>query len=102
MPMFEEDVTLTEWKVEMAKDTMPAGRFTFQVKNAGSMSHGFRVKSDSVDQGSRDLGKGESASLTVTLKPGTYELYCPMSENSHKIAGMTRKLVIVPAAPKTP
>jgi hypothetical protein len=30
-----------------------------------------------------------AGSATVTLKPGTYEVFCPMSDLSHKAAGMS-------------
>ena len=100
------NVTLSEWKVVSTRDTVPAGRVTFQVTNSGSMNHSLYILGDSVDRGTRDIPARQTASLTVTLKPGTYELFCPMSEESHKKAGMTRKLVVTagdpPAVPKKP
>ena len=99
-------VTLSEWKVELARDTVPAGPVTFRLSNKGTITHGFYVRGEGVAKGSRDIPAGESASLTVTLKPGTYEVYCPMSDNSHKAAGMVRKLTVTgattPAPPKKP
>lgn len=99
-------VTLSEWKVELASDTVPAGPVTFRLSNKGTITHGFYVRGEGVEKGSREIPAGESASLTVTLKPGTYEVFCPMSDNSHKAAGMVRKLVAkpasTPAAPKKP
>jgi plastocyanin len=87
-------VTLSEWKIQTTRDTVRAGSVTFEVKNTGTMTHGLYVKGEGVDKGTRDIPAREAASLTVTLKPGTYELFCPMSELSHKGAGMTRKLVV--------
>jgi len=99
-------VTLSEWKIELTRDTVRAGPVTFRVKNAGTMTHGFYVRGDGVDQGTRDIPVQESASLTVTLKRGTYEVFCPMSDLSHKAAGMSRKVVVTAAdstvAPKKP
>lgn len=99
-------VTLTEWKIEMARDTVPAGPVIFRLSNKGTITHGFYVRGEGVEKGSREIPAGESASLTVTVKPGTYEVFCPMSDNSHKAAGMVRKLVVTggaaPAAPKKP
>jgi plastocyanin len=99
-------VTLSEWKVELARDTVPAGPVTFRLSNKGTITHGFFVRGEGVAKGSLDIPAGESASLTVSLKPGTYEVYCPMSDNSHKAAGMARKLIVTgattPAAPKKP
>jgi plastocyanin len=91
-------VTLTEWKVEIARDTLPAGPITFRLSNKGTVTHGFYVSGEGVEKGSRELPAGESASFTVNLKPGTYEVFCPMSDNSHKAAGMVKKLVVTGAA----
>jgi uncharacterized cupredoxin-like copper-binding protein len=95
-------VTLSEWKLELAPDTVPAGPVTFRLSNKGTITHGFYVRGEGVEKGSRDIPAGESASLTVTLKPGTYEVFCPMSDNSHKMAGMTHKLVAKGTAPPAP
>jgi uncharacterized cupredoxin-like copper-binding protein len=89
-------VTLSEWKVGLGRDTVRAGSVTFRLKNAGKMTHGFYVRGEGVDKGARELEAGQEGSLTVTLKPGTYEVFCPMSDLSHKAAGMSRKLVVVP------
>ena len=87
-------VTLTEWKVTMGRDTVKAGTVTFRVKNTGAMTHGFYVMGNGVAKGSREIPAGQEGTLTVTLKAGTYEVYCPMSDNSHKIAGMSHQLVV--------
>lgn len=97
-------VTLSEWKVGFTSDTLRAGSVTFEVKNNGSMTHAFHIRGEGVDKGTREIPARQSATLTVTLKPGTYEVFCPMSEESHKMAGMARKVVVTPgdtgAAPK--
>jgi uncharacterized cupredoxin-like copper-binding protein len=95
-------VTLSEWKLELARDTVPAGPVTFRLSNKGTITHGFYVRGEGVNKGSREIPAGESGSLTVTLKPGTYEVYCPMSDNSHKMAGMVRKLVATGEATPAP
>ncbi|HVT40734.1 MAG TPA: cupredoxin domain-containing protein [Gemmatimonadaceae bacterium] len=87
-------VTLSEWKVGLGRDTVRAGSVTFKLKNVGKMTHGFYVRGEGVDKGSRELEAGQEMSLTMTLKPGTYEIFCPMSDLSHKAAGMSRKLVV--------
>lgn len=92
-------VTLSEWKVDMARDTVRAGSVTFRVKNEGSMIHGFHVEGQGLDEETRQIPTGQSASLTVILKPGTYQLYCPMSDQSHMKAGMVKKITVIPAAP---
>jgi plastocyanin len=96
-------VTLSEWAVVSTRDTVQAGPVTFRVSNTGTMSHSLYVIGEGVDKGTRDIPAKQTASLTVTLKPGTYELFCPMSEESHKNAGMKKTLVVkAGAAPEVP
>ena len=96
-------VTLSEWKIEMPSDTLTAGAITFQVRNEGNMNHGFFVLGGSVATGTKEIPAQQSATLKVTLKPGSYEVYCPMSDMSHKTVGMSRKITVVAApAAKTP
>ena len=87
-------VTLSEWKIGFTSDTLRAGSVTFEVKNGGSMTHAFQIRGEGVDKGTREIPARQSATLTVTLKAGTYEVFCPISEESHKMAGMARKLVV--------
>ena len=95
-------ITLAEWKVEMARDTVKAGAVTFRVKNEGTMPHAFHIGGEGFDKETRQIAVGQSATLAVTLKPGTYEVYCPMSELTHKKAGMGKKLVVVAGDAKKP
>jgi uncharacterized cupredoxin-like copper-binding protein len=95
-------VTLSEWKVELGRDSVHAGAVKFQIKNEGSTTHGFYVRGEGVDKGSREIPAGQSGSFTLTLKPGTYEVFCPMADLSHKKAGMTTKLHVIAAAETAP
>ncbi|MBK6485838.1 MAG: cupredoxin domain-containing protein [Gemmatimonadetes bacterium] len=91
-------VTLSEWKMRTSVDTVKAGTVTFQITNVGAVDHSIQVVGPGVDKGSRQIGAKEVTTLTLTLKPGTYEIFCPLAEGSHKMAGMTRAFVVVPAA----
>lgn len=93
-------VTLSEWKVEMARDTLRAGTATFRVKNEGTMVHAFYVEGQGVKKETPQIPAGQTMSLTVTLVPGKYEVYCPMSESTHKMAGMKKTIVVVEGAKK--
>ena len=99
-------VTLSEWKIGMKSDTVKGGVVTFRVTNEGGMNHAFYVRGEGVEKGTREIPPRQSASLTLTLKPGTYEVFCTMSDETHKLAGMKRNLVVTPgdapAAPKKP
>jgi plastocyanin len=97
-------VHLSEWKVDLARDTVAAGPVTFKVQNNGTMSHAFHVQGQGLDKETLPIAAGQTASLTVRLKAGTYDVYCPMSDLSHKGAGMLKKIVVTDAAtaPKKP
>ena len=95
-------VTLSEWTIELGRDTVRAGSVTFQVRNEGTIVHGFHIAGQGVEKETRQIPAGESATLTVTLKPGTYDLYCPMSEQTHRKAGMEKHLTVIGAAPAAP
>lgn len=91
------NVTLSEWKVELTRDTVHAGPVTFRIKNTGTMTHGFYISGPGMDKGAKDIPAGQEAPFTVTLKPGTYEVYCPLADLTHKMAGMVKKITVIAA-----
>ena len=90
-------VKLSEWKVVLSRDTVRAGTVTFRVINEGTVSHMFYVRGDGVDKGTKEVPVRQSTTLLVTVKAGTYEVFCSMSDESHKLAGMKHTLVVIPA-----
>jgi len=88
---------LSEWKVELSEHTITAGTVTFTIANVGSIPHGFEVEGKGVEQEIERIQPGASDTLTLTLKPGTYEVYCPVGEDSHKKLGMETHLTVVGA-----
>jgi len=88
---------LSEWKVELSEATIAAGPVTFTVTNAGSIPHGFEVEGAGIEREIELIQPGSTATLTLNLKPGTYEAYCPVGEDSHKKLGMETHLKVVSA-----
>jgi len=86
---------LSEWKVELSEATIAAGPVTFTISNAGSIPHAFEVEGEGIEQETKVIQPGATARLTLTLKPGTYEVYCPVGEDSHKKLGMDTHLTVV-------
>ena len=56
------------------------------------MSHGIGIKTNGVDKDGQIVSPGSKSTVTVNLKPGKYEFYCPIP--SHKAAGMTGTLIV--------
>jgi hypothetical protein len=87
-------VRLSEWKVELSQAGVSAGTVRFVVTNSGSIPHGFEVEGQGIEQEIEMIQPGASDTLTVTLQPGTYEVYCPVGEDSHKKLGMEAHLTV--------
>jgi len=77
-------VSETEFKITLASTNLKAGELTFEAKNDGKIPHDLAIK-QTCDK-TKLIQPGGTAELKVTLKPGTYELYCTVP--GHEAAGM--------------
>ena len=84
----ESEFSLTPSSIHVAAP----GPVTFRAVNKGSLTHALSVKGQGVAARSADLAPGDSTTLKVTLKAGTYTLYCPIG--NHRAQGMEAKLVV--------
>jgi uncharacterized cupredoxin-like copper-binding protein len=87
-------VSETEFKIALGSTSLKAGKVTFDVKNDGKIPHDLAIKG--MSEKTKLIPAGGSATLTVTLKPGTYELYC--SVPGHEAAGMKVNLTVTSSA----
>jgi plastocyanin len=86
------NVTLSEYKIEMP-NTLAAGAITFKVTNAGSKKHNFKIEGNGMEKKLKsNLEHGESETMQVDLKPGTYKVSCPILGHGHK--GMKLDLTV--------
>jgi hypothetical protein len=92
------NASLSEWKVELSSGTLPAGSVLFTVTNRGSIPHALEVEGRGIEQATPLIQPGGSATLALTLASGTYEIYCPVGQDSHKKLGMDARLEVVEAA----
>jgi plastocyanin len=86
-------LTETEFAIEPADvKVAEAGDVEFEVENAGGIPHALEVESDDLEEETEEIAPGETATLTVELPAGTYELYCPIGD--HADQGMTGTLTV--------
>ncbi len=73
--------------------TASAGKVSIDFTNMSPLEHNVTIESSShAVVGATPTFKGESKTLSVTLKPGTYKFYC--SVPGHRMAGMEGTLVV--------
>ena len=78
------DVTLTEYKIDM-DESLPAGKIQLKVSNHGTMDHNFEIRGVGVKQTfTPNLKPDETRVMQLVLKPGKYEVSCPVDKHSMK------------------
>jgi plastocyanin len=87
--------TLSEWKVELSEATIAAGPVRFTATNEGTIPHALEIEGAGIEKATELIQPGTSATLTLMLRPGTYEVYCPVGVDSHKKLGMESHLKVV-------
>ena len=88
------DVALKDFSISVSGGgSMSPGTYTFHVTNDGPSDHNLTIAGPGVsDAATPTFASGESKDVTVTLKSGTYDLFC--SVPGHKQAGMDTKLTV--------
>ena len=100
--------SVDEWSVAVDKDTVPAGKVTFDIANEGKLPHELVVirtdkKADALGTGNivpedgavgeiEDIEAGASKEGTFDLEPGHYALICNIS--GHYKSGMYTDLTV--------
>ena len=86
------DISETEFALDPADATVPAGTVTINVTNDGATTHNLEVEGDGVEEITDDLEPGASGKLALDLQPGSYEMYCAIGD--HKEQGMEGTLTV--------
>jgi plastocyanin len=79
-------------KFDKSTLTAKPGKATVVLDNPSSLPHAVEVEGQGIEEETDTIGKGETAKVTVTLKPGEYEYYCPV--DGHKAGGMEGTLTV--------
>lgn len=69
-----------------------AGKVTIVLDNPSSLPHAVEVEGNGVEEETDTIGKDETAKVTVDLKSGEYEYYCPV--DGHRAGGMEGTLTV--------
>jgi plastocyanin len=63
-----------------------AGKVTLKIVNDSDVPHAIEVEGNGVEEETDTVTKSD-AEVTVDLKPGTYEYYCPVSNHRETMKG---------------
>jgi plastocyanin len=92
-----QDGTLTakegDFTIDLGTTTLKAGPYVVKVDNTGNATHDLVVEQNGAKlAGTSKIAPGGSASLSVTLKPGSYVFYC--SVGNHRAMGMETTVTV--------
>ena len=79
----------SEYKISLSPAKVAHGTVELDVKNAGKIPHNITIQGG---KATPDINAGGTAKLTVTLKKGSYTLYCSIP--GHRQLGMVAKLTV--------
>ena len=89
-------VPLTEWSVVVSQGVVSPGTFNFHAMNQGTYTHAFEIEGNGQEWKSDPIPPGGTATLTPTLTPGTYTVYCPITDGqgNHREKGMSTTFTV--------
>jgi hypothetical protein len=90
-------VTMKEFKLTPSA-ALKAGSVTIVAVNKGKLPHALAIKGTGVSMKTALVQPGKSAKLNVTLKSGTYKLWCPVGSHASLGMRLALKLGAAPAA----
>ena len=86
-------VSEREWSVSLGRLKAPHGRITFYVTNYGQDDHNITIRRHGWQYGfSGRIPSGGRATITTTLKPGIYSVFCSIP--GHRQLGMVARLTV--------
>jgi uncharacterized cupredoxin-like copper-binding protein len=84
----------TDFHIALSKSSsFKAGKYAFDAVNKGHTTHALMITGPGIKMAmTKDIQPGQSATLAVTLKKGTYDIYCPIP--GHKALGMNVNIAV--------
>jgi uncharacterized cupredoxin-like copper-binding protein len=89
-------VMLNNNSIAVREQSIPPGPAVLTIENRGTDVHNLFIEGQDLNRAAGDaIPEGQSATIDVNFKPGTYTLYCPVGD--HRTSGEQVQLTI--AAP---
>ena len=88
--------TLTEWAVTLSHTNIAHGTVVFEIRNNGTEDHAFEVTGANQEWKTEPIKPGQSATLSLALEAGAYDVYCPLASGgeAHSDRGMKTAITI--------
>ncbi|GIG56934.1 hypothetical protein Lfu02_13060 [Longispora fulva] len=84
---------LSEFTITLSQRTFTPGTYTFVVREQGQVTHALAIKGPGVSEQTTSIRPGGAEQrMTVTLRAGTYEIWCPVG--NHKAQGMDLTITV--------
>lgn len=78
-------VMLNDNSIAVREQSIPAGPAILTVENRGSAVHNLFIEGEGINRAAGDtIAAGQSGSVEVQFKPGTYTFYCPVADHRQK------------------
>ncbi|MBT2440526.1 copper-binding protein [Streptomyces sp. ISL-36] len=92
------DVDETDFALKLSETAFAPGTYTFNARNSGRTSHALAISGPGLTPTQTGgLAPGETEKITVTLREGEYELWCPVG--NHRAMGMTTRIRVGAGTP---
>jgi plastocyanin len=86
-------VSETEFAIAVSPRSVSSGPATFTISNTGTVAHNVVINGPGAVLVSSDtVEPGSSTTMSLTLQPGTYEVYC--SSPGHQDRGMLTSIAV--------
>jgi uncharacterized cupredoxin-like copper-binding protein len=83
----------TDFHIALSKKTFTAGRYVFVVVNKGQTTHALEITGPGLSNATtKNIQHGQTTKLTVNLKKGAYDVFCPVP--GHKALGMNMNISV--------
>jgi uncharacterized cupredoxin-like copper-binding protein len=85
--------TETDFHIALSKSTFSPGKYTFVAVNKGAVTHSLEITGPGLSNAkAKNIAPGQTTKLTVTLKKGAYDIFCPVP--GHKMLGMNVNITV--------